>query len=206
VLLSLLMTESLELIDSIIPYIIKEQPSLQQAMTHSANVLSPHLSQSARRIVNEFNYKECETTLLVFTTGMITSEPPPSTIKAYCFGLFDMQGGMLKKYEYQRLYLSGSECFDPDDEDWACDPTWFPASRYYKTPLLNKIGKAQHATDPTAAYLLSLSFAAAVATNFGPLIASLTDDRTHPIPIAVGHDSGDLFVLGYATPEGIQRP
>ena len=199
------MTDTFGLINKIVPHIIKEQLSPSEALAHAGNALSDHLSQSTKQTINNIDALKTEEAFLDHTKDMLTSEPPSSEIVAYYLGMIDMQGGLLKKYEYQRFYLCGTDQFDADEEDWACDPAWFPSKRYYDTPLLNAIGKAQHTTDSTATYLLSLTIAAAFAIRAAPLIAAHTNPTANPVPIAIGHDSGDIFIVGYATPEGIQQ-
>ena len=205
------MTTPWDMTRQLVDYVILEHPSISQAMQHAARELSPHLRDETKRLINDHDYQQTETTLLVFTIGILTTHLPPKDPVAFSHGLFDTQGGLFNKFEYQRVYLYGSNRFDADDRDgeWACNPSWFPDRRYFHIPLLKQIGKLEGTNELCTSFLLAQTFAAAMAIVFAPLIVDQlvqADQYQQPIPIATGHDAGDLFILGKASPSGFQRP
>jgi hypothetical protein len=56
---------------------------------------------------------------------IIITEKPSAEIAAYYFGLFETLNG----YE---IYLVGSNDFDEDDDDWACNTDFEPKDKYLK--------------------------------------------------------------------------
>lgn len=55
------------------------------------------------------------------------TEQPISEIIAYNFGLFEGEDG-------HTVYLVGSEEYDEDDSDWACNEDFTPVQRYFALP------------------------------------------------------------------------
>ena len=51
------------------------------------------------------------------------NENIPSTVTAFNIGIFEQDGGYC-------LYLTGSDVYDADDDDWACDVDFEPAEKY----------------------------------------------------------------------------
>lgn len=137
--------------------------------------------------------------------GVVEREPPPRTLRAYWFGLFDAtpqdetEPGTI-------LYLSGAGRFDPEDPDWAVDPVYFPDDRYAAPDLLwtlstalGRAGEEARAVAPLA----TLGHAALlVKEGLRPLGAALVPGRAAPRPVAVGHDEGDHVLLGALSPLG----
>ena len=105
------------------------------------------------------------------------------------------------------MYICGSNRFATDDEgEWACDPAWFPRHRYFPRSFFQQLGKREGLNDLQTGFLLSQTFATAFAIVAGPMLAQSVLTDKHPVPIACGHDAGDIFILGYATPDGITKP
>jgi hypothetical protein len=99
------------------------------------------------------------------------------------------------------MYLSGSKSFDPNDEDWPCDTDYLPAERYSNSIVLSEISRSvQPLKDDDVSYLgetfLSLGYVALVLSGWchGPVRQKLLGDAPMRA-IAMGHDSGDLFLL-----------
>ncbi len=51
-------------------------------------------------------------------------EEPPTSVVAFNVGLFETPEGY-------SAYLVGSDCYDPEDSDWATRETFTPAERYF---------------------------------------------------------------------------
>lgn len=66
--------------------------------------------------------------------NIIDTEKPSDNIRGYYFGLFE---SAQPRYT---LYLIGSEEFDKDDEDWACNDDFEPQNKYLPLPQYNDLG------------------------------------------------------------------
>ena len=72
---------------------------------------------------------------------LLRSEPPPSSVKAIYFGLFDAvadDGSQPIGY-----YLAGVDGFDAADKDCLCNPTWWPEGRYLTSRALDAVKEAE---------------------------------------------------------------
>lgn len=73
--------------------------------------------------------------------AVLKSEPPPSTLDAVFFGLFDTVD--LEGAERIGFYVAGVAAFDPNDGDSLCDPAWWPDGRYLTSAALDAIKLAE---------------------------------------------------------------
>jgi len=130
---------------------------------------------------------------------ILRTEPPPGSIKAYYFGLFEIGGK--EQMERPCLHICGCEQFDGEeqDQDWACSPTWRPKGRYANSDVLAALeDAARHSEEHRIelSYLLQLTFAGAAISHVMhslPKDLTLGDNVTRAL--AIGFDSGDLFLL-----------
>lgn len=201
------MKSSWDYTQDIIGYVIDKQPSTQSAMLHAINVLAPHLSNKTSKIIQSIDFGAWEKKLLAHLSLVLSKEPPPIETIAFYFGLFDQQTCLLHKYEHQTMYICGADHFASDDDgEWACGPIWFPRHRYFPCSLYKKFSRFEEPNDLMTGFILAQTFAAAFALTAAPLLARSVDADRHPVPVACGHDAGGLFVICYATPEGIEKP
>jgi len=133
--------------------------------------------------------------------AVLTAEPPPPTIVAFYFGLFDeSEDGVQARC---RLYVAGSERFDAADQspEWAVDPAYFPEGRYSPSSVLVSLSAAAQGCGSDEArelieYVLCLGYASlAVKESRRNLAANPELNRILRKPVAVGFDSGDVFLL-----------
>lgn len=201
------MKSSWDYTQELVSYVTEEQPSIQAAMDHAADILAAHIQPRTAKLLRTYNYDKLETQLLAHLACVIRREPPPSTTIAFYLGLFDQSTGLLNKYEHQSMYICGTDRFATDDDgDWACGPAWFPNYRYFPRSFFKQLGKLEGLNDLQTGFLLSQTFAAAFALVAGPMLAKSVPTEKHPIPIACGHDAGYIFVVCYATPDEILKP
>jgi hypothetical protein len=56
-----------------------------------------------------------------------STNPDTENVKAYNFGLFESEKGY-------SVYLTGSNQYDEDDDDWACNEDFVPNQKYFELP------------------------------------------------------------------------
>jgi hypothetical protein len=132
-------------------------------------------------------------------TGVLTKEPPPSSLKAFWFGIF------YPIYDGEAscdTYLAGASEFDPDDGsfEWACGPDYFPDGRYAHSKILHEIyHTVKGARSPASAmgeYILCLAYTAFAVRELAKRVNSkLWLGKSKQRALAVGFDSGDGVLL-----------
>lgn len=135
-------------------------------------------------------------------TRLLTSEPPPPATNAFWVGLCNPLDQ--DDEPYADFYLSGSDAYDPDDEDydWACDPSWFPEGRFASSSILKDMYRIAYGPEDglenDAEWSACLMFAIlAIRTLFAkPAIHTLLPACRKARPVVVGFDSGDMHLLG----------
>src|SRR5580704_7436872 len=99
---------------------------------------------------------------------VLRSEPPPDSIEAYYFGLFDSVGN--DRAVVPCLYISGSEVFDENErsQDWACAPAYFPKRRYVTSEVLTALERTARSSkehEIELSYFLQLGFVGVAVSN-----------------------------------------
>jgi hypothetical protein len=136
-------------------------------------------------------------------------EPPASPLRGLWFGLFNPFDDGETRAD---IYVSGSERFDPDpnSNEWAVGPDWWPDARYANSPVLAEIYRIAYrdgGLGNDAEYPLCLGYGAfAVRELLGRLEPSLILGSSDSLGIAVGFDSGDFVLLGEFGPSGLATP
>lgn len=119
---------------------------------------------------------EFERRFTEWLTRVCREDRPRASVIAFNVGLFETAEGY-------SAYLVGSEQFDPDDGDWACDAAFTPQERYFpvpasELPFRNASDVQEAAVHATKAFLES-------ADGQQSYLASAT-------AVTVGFDCGDL--------------
>ncbi len=145
-----------------------------------------------------------------------SEEPPEKLLKGLWFGLFNpCPDGHTPVAD---IYVCGSKRFDPDPDDnsWAVDPDWWPATRYANSTVLYdiyRIAYRQGSPSPDqneclgndAEYPLALGYGVfAIRELLGQIEPQLLLGRADSFGVAVGFDSGDFVVLGKLTSAGLK--
>lgn len=110
--------------------------------------------------------------------ALFIAEPVTENVIAYNFGFFESEDG-------KQIYISGSDCYDAHDFDWACENTYFPEGRYPELEAFKKI--SAFTEDYEAGIYLCLSAAMAYISEYCRKRPSFA-----PQHIATGFDDGDL--------------
>lgn len=129
--------------------------------------------------------------------GVLKNEPPPSSVKAFWFGIFN------PIYDGETVcdtYIAGASEFDPDDEtfEWACGPDYFPDGRYAHSKILREIYKAVDGSPASAIgeYVLCLAYTAFAVREVAKRVdKKLWLGESKHRGLAVGFDSGDGVLL-----------
>lgn len=126
--------------------------------------------------------------------ALIRDEPPPNTIKAIWFGLFDSSDE--DDEESIGYYASGVERYDPDDSDSLCDPKWWPEGRYLESVVLHEVKRAEVAALEAEADVVAELIAYAGQLGAAMLVSRFASAGLFPgCPRIVGFDSGDTAEL-----------
>lgn len=128
---------------------------------------------------------------------VLKKEPPPSSVKAFWFGIFNpiYDGDTVSD-----TYIAGASEFDPDDEnfEWACGPDYFPDGRYAHSQILSEIYKAIDGSPASAIgeYILCLAYTAFAVRELAKRVdKKLWLGKSKHRGLAVGFDSGDGVLL-----------
>ena len=112
---------------------------------------------------------------------LLRAEPPPESVVALWFGLFeDARGGFT-------LYANGLDEWDPDDEagDWtSATPSWAPHARYVRIESLSEMSSREWETGLQRA----LDLVRALAPQDSWPLSSLA-------AVGAGFDDGELHLV-----------
>jgi hypothetical protein len=138
----------------------------------------------------------------------LTDEAPDVPLSGLWFGIFNPVYGNGPTADF---YIAGSDRFDPDPDsnEWACGPTWWPESRYARSEIMASIHRVAYkkgGLGNDAEYPLCLAYTAfAVRELLNALDARIVLKSVGPVGVAVGFDSGDFLLLGRYTRDGLTR-
>lgn len=103
-------------------------------------------------------------------------------------------------------YISGSNRYDPRDEDWPCDPHWMPDDRWAHNRPMTLLSRLRAAHPPRQWYIdvcliepLHRLYVAHFARACPPHILL---GKARARAVACGFDSGDLHTIGTVTAKG----
>jgi hypothetical protein len=138
--------------------------------------------------------------------SVLTKEPPPSSVKAFWFGIFEPVYDGEIAYD---TYIAGADEFDPNDDEsfeWACDTSYFPDGRYAHCKILHELYHIlKGAGCPSSAmgeYILCLAYTAFSVRELAKRVdKKLWLGTAKQRGLAVGFDSGDAVLLEPLTSE-----
>lgn len=192
----------------IMPVIITDQPSIDRVIdsiiSAYGNTIPPETAESIRRL----DYKSTLDICKLWLEHLLEKVPPESNIRAIYFGMFDSCPDEHAPVEHTQLYVDGSADFDIDG-DWAgaCSWTYGSDFRYPVLPAFIELAKHLNGLTSLCTFTFSQALAACIAIELAPLIGDALGFEEHDrYPVALGHDAGDLFLIGYASPDGVTRP
>ena len=124
---------------------------------------------------------------------ILEEEPPPASIAAYYFGLFDAADDAGK--EVCGFYIAGVDKLDPEADDFLCDPPWFPESRFLESEVLTALKEAELvARSKRAEHGSFIGYAGQLGIAM-VLARFARSSLPAAAPIVVGFDDGDFVVL-----------
>lgn len=122
---------------------------------------------------------------------LVKTEPVPNEIKGLYFGLFEQNNGAV-------LYIAGSERNYEEDDDWACDPDYWPDERYLDFKDLNEISETIKQLN-IKMWKFVLATTMVIIKDYFQLyyedFNKLVNNQT--LFIGVGFDDGDFYILNF---------
>lgn len=141
----------------------------------------------------EISLEELTESIHQFTSWfmeLIESEPPPQSIKAINFGLFENTD------EGISLYVMGSNQFDTANDDWASSNDWWPQNRYAPISIFEQLKKRLYGTN-TKLWIISQAIAIVIIKAF--FVESYRKFKSathfHELYITTGFDEGKLYFI-----------
>lgn len=175
----------------------------------------PHLPQVAHQAAERVDLAEDVDALVTQLTRVLQHEPPEPKVNGLYFGIAELVAGDEDAGPDPNspvmftLYVSGSARYKRTEEDWPCDPAWWPEHRYFDIPAFTRLSKACPEGDTDAAWL--------VATGLiEPLSIVLVGEACRRVDAATllgtarsrgigsGFDSGELRDIGKVTKKGFE--
>ena len=122
---------------------------------------------------------EVEKNLERWIKGISNKEALPENIKALNFGIFESENGYT-------VYLTGSNEYDAEDDDWACNEDFTPSNRYleFNKEEISKLDWEQ--------------FLKYIVESLKNIIKAENQDEykiLNVVNIATGFDDGDLIKI-----------
>ena len=109
---------------------------------------------------------------------IIATEHPSKKIIGYYFGIFELES---KQYN---LYLIGSEEFDKEHDDWACNDDFEPKEKYLSLPQYDNL-EWEKVLDNIVTELCEFSKTDIYKSSFFSKAQG----------VAVGFDDGNLYLI-----------
>jgi hypothetical protein len=149
--------------------------------------------------IRELDFDSDVADLEKWLRGVLRNEPPPNSVKAFWFGIFN------PVYDGETscdTYIAGASDFDPDDAtfEWACGADYFPDGRYAHCKILDEIYRIVNGARPRASamgeYILCLAYTAFAVRELAKRVdKKLWLGKSKVRGLAVGFDSGDGVLL-----------
>ena len=186
-----------ELVDNLLKKQIKNKVSIQNGINEIKKLLNFDnknliTESELEKLINEFNS---------FTKKVLKENHIPNDIKGLYFGIFT---SIDNNKEYITIYLSGSKTSPMEDsEDWNVEPIYFP--KMYMIPsYFEKIKSSNTELNGELEVLiyngiLNLIILENIETYKENIIKS-----SNEIYIGCGFDSGDTYILGKLTEQGLK--
>jgi hypothetical protein len=179
---------------------IAEADSTPDGMSRLLDYCAAQCSDDCWQRLRQLDTRNDVAAIASWLEAVLLNDPPPPSIRALYIGLFDEAQDGLEPL--CRLYVAGSEKFDGADQscEWAVDPAYFPKGRYSPSSVLALLsaeaqscgGEARQSIE----YFLCLGYASlAMKESRQKLATNPKLTAVLRMPMAVGFDSGDVFLL-----------
>ena len=123
------------------------------------------------------------------------------------FGLAEMHNGNMEESIWTP-YISGSVKFNPKDNDWPCNPKWFPDDRWAQNEPMTILSRLRAKHEQRHWYIevcLIEPLHRLYIAHFARACPShILLGKSNSRGIGCGFDSGDLFTIGTVTSKGFK--
>ena len=148
--------------------------------------------------LKEIEIEEEQTNIVNWLTNVVTTKPIPKKVLAIWVGLLKFEGD--NESAIPTIHFGGSDNYDKDDCDWACDLTYLPDNRYAQPGLLQEIDAIAKTDNDNYEFLDWILPLAYCAFTFDEIVRtrlerSLFLRHKEKIFITIGYDSGDYIEL-----------
>ena len=186
-----------ELVDSLLKKQIKNKVSIQNGINEIKKLINFDNStlitdSELEKLINEFNS---------FTKKVLKENELPKDIKGLYFGIFT---SIDNNTEYITIYLSGSRTSPIEDsEDWNVEPIYFP--KMYMIPsYFEKIKSSNSELNGVLEVLIYNGILNLIILENIETYKELIFKSSNEIYIGCGFDSGDTYILGKLTEQGLK--
>ena len=187
-----------EQVDSLLKLHIQAKPKLENGLEDIRNLLSKDNNQL---IIENINLSNLKSEFFQYLENAFKWNPIPNNIKSIYFGLFTMDDNGKK---VTTLYLSGSITTPfKDTLDWNVDPAYFP--KYYFVPNdFITINETYPKLSGDQEVLVFNGIVNLLIINTIREFEKYLLKKQNVIFLGAGFDSGDTYVLGQLTKEGLK--
>jgi len=177
-------SRDLEKVDTLICSVIKKDINIYNGL----EVINDAIDELKR---DSFNVNQYKTYLHIGyeqfeenINKIINENSIPATINAFNFGLYQ------SSLQFH-LYLTGSEEWDNDDDDWATNNDYLPEEHIINNSLLRKLYQYWRFNPDLGIFLTVVSVAMLVNTY----VNKHPGEFPNNIVLATGFDDGDLYTF-----------
>jgi len=187
-----------EEVDSLLKLHIQTKAKFESGLEDIRRLLNKDNNQM---IVENFNFSRLKSEFFQFVEKTLGENPIPNNIRSICIGLFTMSDN---GKEGTTLYLCGS-ITTPFEEtlDWNVDPAYFP--KYYFVPNdFEAINKSYPDMSGDQEVLVFNGIVNLLIINTIKEFEKYLLKKQNTIYLGAGFDSGDTYILGQLTKEGLK--
>lgn len=199
-----------EIQNQVMQAIIKDRPDFPHVLEQIIQSYGAAIPNGIAATMRSIEFESTYTDLKEWLRDLVRKDPPPNDMQALYFGLADFAPNEGSPVEYIQFYIDGSPAFEPNDGgEWACECSWTYGSnlRYPVCSTYVNFAKACNNLGNQLTFTISQAFTACLAIELAPVFAEILSFQNRDrYPIAVGHDAGDLYILGAITSSGFAKP
>lgn len=125
--------------------------------------------------------------------------PLPDSVQALWIGIVQFYDEEQRRTIYA-YHVLGADAYDPQDAEWATEPSWQPELGHFVPDSLKMLNSALAEAKEDFSFLDWLLPVAASAFVFDNIIQTQLDHSkfrvaTTPLPVTIGYDNGDFISL-----------
>lgn len=153
------------------------------------------IPKNLRNLVNNPLFSESKTKFDFWLNKLFQINEIPSEINGLYFGLFETSyKRWFKMRKTISVYVAGSNSWDKNNPDWACDDIFNPENKYLQLEIIEHIYNSEKYNIYTK-YFLVLSVIYIYIKYFFEKSLELEYLINKEINLALGFDDGDLYNL-----------